>query len=161
MNASWPGLLGPPVRSRGEETFCVRDGVVVQSVRIVNDGTDAAELDLGFEGNISVHRAAYTQLTPQGDCTLPAVDLEASEDASGAWRLVNKTLPAYLDISLAVDGRMVPISSKQDGSLYAATGQQNIKFGAQQTVVIELHFSCSQSTDHDTLFVLSEHDTCP
>lgn len=112
--------------------------MVVQTTRIVNQGNEAAELELDFDGNISVHRAAYTQLTPQGDCTLPAVDLEADEHPSGRWRLINKTLPAYLDISLAVDGKAMPISGKQDGSLYAATGHQSIVLGAEQTVMIEL-----------------------
>lgn len=70
-----------------------------------------AEVNIG--GPLSLHRAAYTQLTPQGDCSLPQVENHLRATSSGALLLQNRHLPATLGLSVYVEGRLRPMTSSE------------------------------------------------
>jgi hypothetical protein len=113
IDGSWPRGIASLAQCNAEHSYTVVDGQVTHSVVLQNTspGNLTAEVDIG--GPLSLHRAAYTQLTPQGDCSVPPVENHLRATSSGALLLQNRYLPATLGLSVYVDGRRRPMTSSE------------------------------------------------
>jgi hypothetical protein len=85
IDGSWPRGIASLAQCNAEHSYTVVDGQVTHSVVLQNTspGNLTAEVDIG--GPLSLHRAAYTQLTPQGDCSMTS----SESTTTGTCRIHN------------------------------------------------------------------------
>lgn len=101
VDAAWP------CTTRSHElstTFTIESGPLL---RIRTQASSRRRLRIAFHGSTSLHRAAYTQLTPQGDCSIPDVENQLSVRGGGEDELVleNRHLASRMSCRVVVDGK--------------------------------------------------------
>lgn len=82
----------------------------MQDVEVRNLGEQSLNCTASLTGQISINRAAYTQLTPQGDCSLPTVLNRVISDPH-CYAIENPHLPASISIAIRLDGVQQNVSA--------------------------------------------------
>lgn len=98
VDAAWPQRQ----HEKLETTYTIESG---PSLRIRTIARSSRPLRLVWGGQMSLHRAAYTQLTPQGDCTIPDVENKLSTSDEGGLVLENQHISTRMTCRVIVDGK--------------------------------------------------------
>lgn len=95
--------------------WIVGGGCVVQRVTVRNASDLSETVELGIDGALSVHRASYSQLTPQGNLSIPPVhnDLYVKD---GVLVVHNSHLPASFTCGVYIEGQQVDLEEHQASS---------------------------------------------
>jgi hypothetical protein len=109
-HGTWSYLDGciPTYRQQGTSlrmttTYSVSGASVRQEIEIENLGDSPLQMTASFDGKISINRSAYTQLTPQGDCSIPPVLNRVIPDNTSI-AIENPYLPACISVTFNLDG---------------------------------------------------------
>ncbi|RSH79489.1 uncharacterized protein EHS24_001541 [Apiotrichum porosum] len=104
---SWPTSRASVDSVTTIEQYVVANGMVLHTIRATNHGDTALPVTASFGGLFSVHRAPYTQLTPQGICTIP--DFDNTLVAGKTLVIHNRHLGVTLQAGWYVDDELQPL----------------------------------------------------
>jgi hypothetical protein len=126
-------------------------GLIIQQVEMVNSSSSvAANVDLKLIANVSLNRAAYTQLTPMGDVSIPDSINIASVSEQGVFQLENPNLPATMTATLHVEGDRVALTALEHSTTrdavisYESAHDVDLAPGQSRTLHLVLSLDTSQ-----------------
>ena len=120
-------------------------GTIMNKIRLENLTTDSLHLEAVLDVALSVHRAAYTQLTPRGPISIPSPSNSISVGDRGDLQITNSNLPGRLQIFLLVEGRPVSFSCPPTSSTGIVSHQhrQGIDIPGGRAIHLTTTFSLS------------------
>ena len=114
--SSWPVRHSTSSVCDIKTTYFAQGDTILQNSVVSNTSDEPVQYTVTVSGPVSLHRAAYTQLTPQGDLSMPPCLNQVSTGTDGTLHISNPHLPANLVLALHVDGRLQPFPPTSQSS---------------------------------------------
>ena len=142
MDGSWPRHHAVSATHTVETQYiATRFGVFTLS-NITNTSNETLHLPISLDFPISVHRAAYTQLTPKGDCSIPPCENDASVQG-GRLCVVNRHLGATFTATVSVNGKKVELPPYSERNPLPLTWSHSLSLSISPGAKVPVVLCCS------------------